>query len=167
MRHLQKNYAFIDSQNLHLNIRAQGWTLDFSRFRIYLREKYAVEKAYLFLGYISGNEPLYATLRDAGFTCIFKPTVRHKDGGIKGNCDAELVLWSMIDFNVYAKAVIVTGDGDFYCLIDYLLKNNKLECILIPDRNFFSSLLKIKRFRSRLHYMNDLRGRLHKKEKAP
>ncbi len=73
----------------------------------------------------------------------------------------------MIDFNVYAKAVIVTGDGDFYCLIDYLLKNNKLECILIPDRNFFSSLLKIKRFRSRLHYMNDLRGRLHKKEKAP
>lgn len=163
----RKNYAFIDSQNLNLAIRAQGWKLDFKRFRTHLRDKYRVEKAYLFIGYISGNQSLYATLQDAGFTCIFKPTLQYKDGTTKGNCDVELVLWSMIDFSEYEKAVIVTGDGDFHCLVDHLLKKDKLECVLIPDRNRFSALLKFKQFRPHLRYMNDLRERLAIKERAP
>ncbi|MEK7607021.1 MAG: NYN domain-containing protein [Patescibacteria group bacterium] len=162
-----KNYAFIDSQNLNLAIRSQGWKLDFKRFQIYLRDKYNVGKAYLFIGYISGNETLYAALQDFGYTCIFKPTLQYNDGTTKGNCDAELVLWSMIEFTNYEKAVIVTGDGDFHCLVDHLLKQQKLECVLIPDRDRFSALLKFKQFRSHLRYMNDLRDRLHKKERAP
>jgi uncharacterized LabA/DUF88 family protein len=162
-----RNHAFIDSQNLNLSIRSQGWKLDFKRFRKHLREKYGVEKAYLFIGYISGNQALYATLQDAGFTCIFKPTLQYKDGTTKGNCDAELVLWSMIEFESYEKAVIVTGDGDFHCLVDHLLKNGKLECVLIPDRNRFSALLKFKQIRPFLRYMNDLRDRLAIKERAP
>ncbi len=28
----------------------------------------------------------------------------------------------MIQFNTYNRAVIVSGDGDFYCLVDYLRK---------------------------------------------
>ncbi len=36
------NFAFIDSQNLNLSIRALGWRLDFRRFRVYLKEKYEV-----------------------------------------------------------------------------------------------------------------------------
>lgn len=161
------NYAFIDSQNLNLAIRAQGWKLDFKRFRVYLKDKYQVEKAYLFIGYIPGNQGLYTDLQNAGFTCIFKPTLQYKDGTTKGNCDAELVLWAMIDFAEYDKAVIVTGDGDFYCLIDHLLAKNKLEAVLIPNRQRFSGLLKFKHFRSYLRYMNDLRERLAKKERAP
>lgn len=161
------NYAFIDSQNLNLAIRAQGWKLDFARFRVYLRDKYQVEKAFLFIGYVSGNERLYADLQEAGFTCIFKPTLRYKDGTTKGNCDAELVLWSMIEYGNYQKAVIVTGDGDFHCLVDYLLKKEKLACVLIPDGNRFSGLLKFKQFRPFLRHMNDLRQRLAKKERAP
>jgi len=167
MKKCQKNYAFIDSQNLNLAIRAQGWKLDFSRFRVYIRDKYDVQKAYLFIGYVSGNETLYAALQDAGFTCIFKPTLRYKDGTTKGNCDAELVLWSMIEFGNYQKAVIVTGDGDFHCLIEHLFKKQKLECVLIPDREHFSALLKFKQFRPYLRYMNDLKNRLAKKERAP
>ena len=44
-------YAFIDSQNLNLGIRSSGWVLDFSRFRVYLKDKYRAEKAFLFIGY--------------------------------------------------------------------------------------------------------------------
>lgn len=162
-----KNYAFIDSQNLNLAIRAQGWKLDFHRFRVYLREKYHVEKAYLFIGYIPGNQNLYTNLQNAGFTCIFKPTLQYKDGTTKGNCDAELVLWSMIEFEHYDKAVIVTGDGDFHCLVDHLLAQKKLESVLIPDQRHFSGLLKFKHFRPFLRYMNGLNERLAKKEKTP
>jgi uncharacterized LabA/DUF88 family protein len=163
---VKKNFAFIDSQNLHLAIRAQGWSLDFNRFRVYLRDKYAVEKAFLFIGYIPGNQALYNDLQSAGFNCIFKPNLQYKDGTTKGNCDAELVLWSMIELGNYEKAVIVTGDGDFYCLVDYLLNKNKLEAVLIPDQHRFSGLLKFKHFRSLLRYMNGLREKL-KKERAP
>jgi len=46
-----KNFAFIDAQNVHLGIKSLGWQLDWGRFRVYLREKYKVTKAYLFIYY--------------------------------------------------------------------------------------------------------------------
>ena len=39
MKQKGNGYAFIDSQNLNLNIRNQGWILDFVHFRVYLKEK--------------------------------------------------------------------------------------------------------------------------------
>ncbi len=53
-----KVYAFIDSQNINLGVKSLGWNLDFKRFRIYLKDKYKVEKAFLFLGYIKENDKL-------------------------------------------------------------------------------------------------------------
>ena len=111
------NYAFIDSQNLNLGVKSQGWKLDFARFRKYLKERYGVEKAFLFIGFVEGNQSLYTYLQESGYICIFKPTLVYKDGTIKGNCDAELVLHTMIEYPNYEKAVIVSGDGDFFCLV--------------------------------------------------
>lgn len=168
MRKDANNFAFIDSQNLNLSIRAQGWFLHFRRFRVYLTEKYHVQKAYIFIGYIDGNNALYKALQEAGFICIFKPTLVYKDGTTKGNCDAELVLQAMIDFTDYERAVIVSGDGDFYCLVKYLAEKEKLSALLIPDRNKYSALLKVREFRPFLRFMNDLRDKLsYKKEKTP
>jgi len=48
MRRHQNNYAFIDSQNLNLSIRNQGWVLDFRRFRRYLEDKCGVTVIYQF-----------------------------------------------------------------------------------------------------------------------
>ena len=163
----ENNYAFIDSQNLNLNIRNQGWILDFARFRVHLKEKYNTSKAFLFIGYVEENKKLYDFLNRTGYVCIFKPTLDYKDGTTKGNCDAELVLQTMIEFSNYDKAVIVSGDGDFHCLIKYLLEQSKLEVIIIPNKDKFSALLKFKIFRPYLRYMNNLKGRLsYKKEKA-
>lgn len=139
-----KTFAFIDSQNLNLGVRSQGWKLDWKKFRQYLKNKYSVEKAYLFIGQIAGNELLYAFLQESGFILIFKPTLyrRKQDKTvIKGNVDAELVLHSMIQYPNYQKAVIVTGDGDFHCLIEYLEGKGKLLKILAPT-NHYSSLLR-------------------------
>ena len=47
-----KNYAFIDSQNLNLAVKEQGWKLDFKRFRKYLEDKYEVAKAFIFIGFV-------------------------------------------------------------------------------------------------------------------
>lgn len=167
MRKKENNYAFIDSQNLNLSILSLGWKLDFRKFRVHLREKYGVTKAFLFIGYIEGNNDLYTSLQEAGFICIFKPTLEYKDGTTKGNCDAELVLQAMIEYPVYDRAVIVTGDGDFYCLAKYLLEKKKLEALMIPNKFKFSALLRFKIFRSHLRFMNDLKERLAYKKKRP
>ncbi|HLC64098.1 MAG TPA: OB-fold nucleic acid binding domain-containing protein, partial [Patescibacteria group bacterium] len=41
---------------------------------------------------------------------------------------------TMIEYANFGKAVIITGDGDFYYLIEYLLKQGKLLKVLIPNQ---------------------------------
>lgn len=133
-------YAFIDSQNLNLGVKSQGWKLDWRKFRQYLRNKYNVTDAFLFIGYKAGNEALYTQMQQMGYIVILKPTLELPNGTIKGNVDAELVLHTMIEYKHFDKAIIVSGDGDFHCLVEYLVNKNKLLCLLAPNRHY-SSLL--------------------------
>jgi len=160
----ENNFAFIDSQNLNLGIRSLGWKLDFRRFRRYLSDKYQVSTAYLFIGYIPENQDLYSSLQKDGYTLIFKPTLPDKNGDIKGNVDADLVLQAMIDFDNFNKAVIVTSDGDFYCLVKYLYKQYKLRMVLSPYIDTCSNLLK-RSAKEKIVYMANLRQKLEYKEK--
>ena len=163
----ENNYAFIDSQNLNLAIREQGWVLDFKRFRVYLKDKYSITKAFLFIGYVAGNEALYTSLQKMGYIVVFKPTLEYKKEGIiliKGNVDAELVLHTMIEYPNYDKAIIVSGDGDFHCLIEYLEKNEKLLRVMIPNAREYSALLR--KFRKYFVYMNSLEKKLGKKKRG-
>ncbi|MCK4307008.1 NYN domain-containing protein [candidate division WOR-3 bacterium] len=159
----ENNYAFIDSQNLNLGIREQGWTLDFKRFRRYLKDKYSVTNAFIFIGYVNTHQNLYTSLQRDGYILIFKPTLYLPTGKVKGNVDAELVLHTMIEYPNYDKAVIVSGDGDFHCLIEYLKNQNKLRRLIVPDHNNFSSLLR--KFAKDILFMNDLRNKLEFKKR--
>jgi uncharacterized LabA/DUF88 family protein len=89
---------------------------------------------------------------------VFKPTLKLPSGKVKGNVDAELVLHAMIEYDNYDKAMIVTGDGDLYCLVDYLRKNGKLLNLMVPNRDSFSSLFR--RLRPHMVFMNELKGKL-------
>jgi uncharacterized LabA/DUF88 family protein len=162
------NYAFIDSQNLHLGVKSLGWTLDWRKFRIYLRDKYAVGTAYLFLGFVPEYSGLYDQLRKAGFVLKFKPTLPDGRGRIKGNVDADLVLRAMVDYEKYKKAVIVTSDGDFYSLARHLRKNQKLETVLSPNLKKCSALLKLSA-RKKIAFMDGLRTKLEipKRKRTP
>lgn len=163
-----ENYAFIDSQNLNLGIKDQGWALDLRRFRIYLREKYSVTKAYMFLGFMPENQKMYDALLRYGYELVFKPVVRSKKDGVKGNVDAELVLQAMIDYPHYKKAVIVTGDGDFYCLIKHLSTQGKLLKVLAPNQKKHSSLLRKAISSSQeIAFMNPLRHIMEHKKQHP
>ena len=150
-------YAFIDSQNLNLGVTSQGWKLDWRKFRQYLRNKYSVTKAYLFIGYKPGNERLYNSLRSDGYIVVFKPTIVLPDGTVKGNVDAELVLHSMIQYPNYSRAIIVSGDGDFYCLAEYLEQNNKLLHLITPNETYSHIL---SRFSGFIVHVDQLRGSL-------
>lgn len=161
----KNNYAFIDSQNLNLAINDLGWKLNFQRFRRYIQDKYDVQKAFIFIGYIEENEKLYSNLTKWGYTLIHKKTLELPSGLVKGNVDAELVLHTMIEWPNYEKAVIVSGDGDFRCLIEYLVKKDKLEKLIIPNRRKYSSLLK--EYIKSIQFMNSLQKKLELRKRVP
>ncbi|HUD06938.1 MAG TPA: NYN domain-containing protein [Candidatus Saccharimonadales bacterium] len=157
-------YAFIDSQNLNLGVKSAGWTLDFRKFRLYLKNKYGVEKAYLFIGQMAGQESLYDRLQNMDYHLIFKPTTEYKIKGkivVKGNVDAELVLYAAAKVvKEYDIAVIVTGDGDFHCLVEYLKEEDKLLHLMVPNdryskllRSFTKDIVSINPLRQKLEYI--------------
>ncbi|MFH0846229.1 MAG: NYN domain-containing protein [Patescibacteria group bacterium] len=155
----EKNFAFIDSQNIYRGIKSLGWDLDWNKFRIYLKEKYKVKKAYIFIGYINEKKNLYEMLEKAGFVLKFKPVLLDKSGNPKGNIDADLVLKAILKYNDYDKAVIVSSDGDFYSLVDYLYSNKKLKIVLSPHVKTCSFLLR-KTAKDKIVYMNNLKNKI-------
>ncbi len=171
----QTIYAFVDSQNLNLSIKNdilgeqgnviyQGWTLDFKRFFTYLKDKYNVKKAFLFIGFVPENTSLYQFLENTGYQVIYKPTLEYSDYKkrfTKGNVDAELVLHTMIEYPNYQRAIIVSGDGDYTCLIEYLEGKGKLLHVMIPNKIRYSSLLR--KYHRYFIYVSDLKCKLEKK----
>lgn len=155
----QHNYAFIDSQNLHMSVQAQGWKLDFKRFKSYLQSRHNVSKAFLFIGYLEEQTDMYQKLREMGYTLIFKPTVTSGEGEVKGNVDVELVLQTLIEWDNYKRAVIISGDGDFYSLVQHLQKAKKLEMLIIPNKHRYSQLYN-EMPESKIRFMNNLKSKL-------
>ena len=152
-----KNYAFIDGSNLYLGIRDLGWALNYRKFRDYLKEKYKVGKAYLFIGNVPRYNSLYRSLQEKGYILILKPTIPNEQDELKGNVDADLVLQAMIDLNNYEKAVIVSGDGDFYSLVRYLYNNNKLLRVIAPNKKQSSFLLRSEA-KEKIIFLDDFKG---------
>ncbi|HSX30714.1 MAG TPA: NYN domain-containing protein [Candidatus Saccharimonadales bacterium] len=165
------NYAFIDSQNLNLGVQKIGWKMDWRRFRLWLQEKYNVTHAFMFIGYMAENESLYELMHEHGYLIVLKPTLEIKakpeeeqpPSGeeqkpiVKGNIDADLVLYAMKEYRNYDKAVIVSGDGDFYGLIEFLAERQKLLRLLTPNQRY-STLLK--QFEPYIEGLDQHRGEL-------
>jgi uncharacterized LabA/DUF88 family protein len=148
-------YAFIDSQNLNVTVQKHGWKLDWKKLRTYLAEKHGVTKAFMFIGYVPEFEDMYQQLHESGYLIVLKPTFdmtrprpeapEHQEGKpdkeedkkpTKGNVDADLVLWAMKELPNYSKAIIASGDGDFYSLVEYLQEQGKLHKVMTPSGNY-------------------------------
>lgn len=159
-----KNIAYIDAANLHHARKNLHWDIDYRAFRIWLGEKYHVEIAYLFIGYIAEYEQLYVRLKKAGFELIFKDVVYDRNGKAKGNCDADLIVKAMQDAyeNNFDKSVIVSSDGDYVSLVTFLLETNRLEAIVSPAPPQKCSVL-LKRTGARIAYISDQRSILGKR----
>ncbi len=89
-----------------------------------------------------------------------------KNHEVKGNCDAELVMQTMVDIKNYDKAMLITGDGDFHCLVNYLSSENKLLKVLAPSTKNCSSLVK-KAAGKNISFVSDLKYKLEYKRKGP
>ena len=148
MRKNENNYAFIDGQNLYMGTtkNKNPWSIDLYRFRIYLKEKLKVVEAYYFLGYVQDEyQELYSEIQKAGFILVFRKHNSAMLGTKKGNVDTDIVfhimkkLYKEEDMN---KIILVSGDGDYKILVDFLIAEDRFEKILFPEAKRASSLYK-------------------------
>ncbi len=141
---MNNNLAFIDGQNLYLGTKEKGWSINNEKFRKYLVDKYNVSEAYYFLGFISEKEQdLYDNLQKAGFILRFREHSSALKGKKKGNVDSDIIFSIMrkiIQGDKFDKIVLVSGDGDYKKIVDFLIKRNELKKILFPNQEFASSL---------------------------
>lgn len=145
-----RNIAYIDGQNLFMGTTNSlpGWSVNLARFRVYLKDKYDVEKAYYYLGYVQEGakiDLLYENIQNAGFILVFRQHTAVMAGNKKGNVDSDIIfsimkrIYSKESFN---KVVLVSGDGDYKMLVDFLIEEGKLAKVLFPNRKYRSSLYK-------------------------
>jgi len=167
MKQKENNYAFIDGANLHKGIEGLGWKLDYKRFRVWLTDKYSIQTAYIFIGLVAKHNNMYIYLQKCGYTLVFKETTFDRDGKVKGNCDADLVLWAVRDTYEmsYDKAILISSDGDYGGLVKFLQEKNKIRIVLSPNDK--CSML-IRRTNVPIAYLGTQRSNLeHKNKKAP
>ncbi len=144
----ENNLAFIDGQNLYMGINSDvpPWKVDFFQLREYLREKYKISKAYYFLGFvIDENDSLYDKIQEAGFILKFRKHNSAMLGKKKGNVDSDIIFAIMKKLykkEPFDKIVLVSGDGDYKMLVDFLIEENRFKKILFPNKQFASSLYK-------------------------
>lgn len=170
------NYAFIDGQNLYMNTtkkETSPWQVDLTRFRIYLEKKYNVVKAYYFLGYVQEkNQDLYEKIQNADFVLVFREHNPAMIGKKKGNVDSDIIfqiMKKMYKKEDFYKIILVSGDGDYKLLVDFLIEENRFEKILFPDKRFASSLYQ-KLGSEYFDYLenNDVKDKIElKKKRAP
>ncbi|HEY8886630.1 MAG TPA: NYN domain-containing protein [Candidatus Microsaccharimonas sp.] len=143
------NYAYIDGQNLHLGtagLDEAAWHIDLGKFRVYLKEKYNVEKAFYYLGYVQEGqkiEHLYEVIQSAGFILQFRQHNAAMLGKKKGNVDSDIIFSVMkrvYKDEKFNKVILVSGDGDYKMLVDFLIEEKRFERILFPNRKYRSSL---------------------------
>jgi uncharacterized LabA/DUF88 family protein len=162
MENSSKINIYIDGNNLYRGAKELNFDIDYKKLRGWLRQKYNANVIYLFIGLVTDRLKFYEHLQECGYILIFKQTVS-VGGSIKGNCDAELVLKVTSDFytKAFDKCVIVSGDGDFGCLVEFLRNNSVLERIIAPDKNKCSILLKNKN--TEITFLNDEYHKFSKK----
>ncbi len=153
---------------------APSWRIDLARFRVYLERKYGVGKAFYYLGYIEDSkraEELYEEIQSAGFILVFRQHTSAMLGKKKGNVDSDIILSIMRRLykrEDFGKVVLVSGDGDYKGLVDFLIEEDRFAKILFPNRQFASSLYKTIGAPYFAHLSDPgVRAKIEKKKRAP
>ena len=145
----------------------------------------------MFIGYMPEHEAMYEQLHEAGFKIVLKQTFdmtrpqaimsedpKEKEKAeeelhIKGNVDADLVLWAMKELSNYDQAILVSGDGDFYSLLEYLEEKGRLKNILVPSSHYSSlfnkfeqKIVRLDQYRRDLAYHDRRHGKQRRNSKS-
>lgn len=130
--------VFIDVQNIYLTTKQVfgDGRVNFETLRNYLCDRDdATVTMNAFTCYDPNNQEqmrFMNALGLLGYRVITKPIRRLPDGGVKANMDLEMALEVLSQSEILDEIILVTGDGDFKALIDYLARKGKVVRVIGP-----------------------------------
>lgn len=159
----ENNFAYIDGANLHKGVESSEWKLNYKKFRSWIRQKFNVTDAYLFIGLMPKHADLYTSLQSMGYKLVFKEIIYDGSGKAKGNCDADLVLQAVRDYyeNNSASVLLVSSDGDYASLVRFW-REKKAPCAIVSPAPIDKCSILLKRTGAPIIYLGDVRHKLSK-----
>ena len=153
--------AYIDGANLHKGVESSEWKLDYRKFRSWIRQKFNVADAHLFIGLMPKHANLYTSLQDAGYKLVFKEVVYDGEGKAKGNCDADLVLQAAKDHYESGadSVVLVSSDGDYSSLVKFWLDKG-VRCTIVSPAPIRKCSILLKKTGVPIVYLEDVKHKL-------
>lgn len=158
--------VYIDMQNIHKSTVEQWRIIDRWLFLKYLHEKFLIDQAIMFVGYIQKYKHFYDKLTGVWYMLVFKEVLVRKDGTIKWDVDIDIAIHAMkhISDNNISEAYLVTGDADYNSLINEWTKIEKFGKLLVPNLNKTLYILR-KAAGWKLQPLSDIKHRIEKKQK--
>ncbi len=125
-----KALVLIDGANMFYTQQDMGWTLDWKKVTVYLKNKWDVGDVRYYTGIKDNDVKMQKYLKYLGYIGIkvaSKPLKQIKDrvGNLlmyKSNFDVEMAVDAMLKMKKYDVLVLFSGDSDF----DYLVKILKI-----------------------------------------
>jgi uncharacterized LabA/DUF88 family protein len=158
--------VYIDAANLILSARTHGIEYDIAILCEYLRYRYSATSCVYFTGRISALQADYSRIAKLGMEIVFKE-IYSEHAKTKANCDVEIAhrITRDIERKKVDGIVLVSGDGDFAGLLDYIRDSGIETHLFAIHRKDTSRLLRMRSYLRTCGYVMSIPKFC--KEKAP
>ena len=162
----KKNFAFIDATNIIYGASDSGWRMDFKKLYRYLKDRFNVSRILYFAGRDKDNLKqlkFYKKLESFGYELYLVPVKVFRDGRKKADVDSRMTFEMMLHKDQYRKTIVMTGDGDFFWILEYLIKIGKIVKLIAHQKSTAKELKQL--FRGDFIPLNSIRHMIELKIK--
>ncbi len=121
----KKTVVYVDAANIILSCKNVNLKIDILKLIQKLRDKYRPIKIIYFTGKFKSMQIFFEAIKNLDVELVFKE-IYNENNKTKANCDVEIshrVTYD-VENNFVSEIILVTGDGDFVHIADYINRNN-------------------------------------------
>jgi uncharacterized LabA/DUF88 family protein len=139
---LNKIAVFVDAVNIEKSAKQKGLKPDYQKLEQELTKSAPEVLGLFYYTALEANAKPKAK-GIANYQVISKPVVRYQNGKAKGNLDSEIIRDLMSKSSEFGTAILVSGDGDFTCIVEHLQQQHK-KVIVVAFGDSTKSELRVK-----------------------
>lgn len=126
-------YAFVDASNIiYRPTDKDFWKIDVKKLLLYLKHRFGVSRVFYYGG-VDENDTvqtrLYRNFEKWGYELRLNPIKRFTNERgeryTKADVDSRMTFEMMRYKDEYDRVLVLTGDGDFLWVLEYLMKEKK------------------------------------------
>ena len=166
-------YAFVDAANvIYRGNGPNDWKIDLRKLLGYLKERFGASAVFYYGGIDRKNDAQCGINRKMakwGYLLRLNPVkyFQNEQGKLyrKADVDSRMTFEIMQKLPQYDRAIVLTGDGDFYWVLEYLLQQKDRVWLVANPRKTAKELKKL--FGANFANLDSLRSQLeYKKDEA-